>query len=185
MTGSILLLPLLSALIGWLSVTLALRVILHSLRKHRLDWAEQISSAILTDLAPPEEIIASLSSVDISDKLANLLPERVQTVLDRFKEATPMVGMFLNETVSDKIKKMVIEEIKKEWPTLQRSMTSAVIERFDLKAALAQKIHSIPTEQIEQTIKKVAEPRWQQLAWSAAALGFVIGLLQAGLVACW
>lgn len=181
MESCFILVPIISGFIAWLTIILSLRIVRYQLYKHQSEWANQLANAALTELLPLQEIIGGLGAVDVSDKLDALLSVRVQAVLNRFKESTPMVGMFLNDTVSTKIKTMVVEEITKEWPELQKSMTTAVLERFDLRDIITTKLRSIEPETIERALKLFLGQRWQQLQWLAAGWGSMLGLLQAAL----
>lgn len=137
---------------------------------------------MLAEMISPQTFANELGTIDISDKLEAILTERIQAVLDRFKENTPMVGMFLNDSISSKIKRMVVDEIVKDWPLLQQSMTSAVLERFDLQTLIATKIRSMESAQIELTIRALAGPKLKLWPLAAAGLGFLIGLIQMALV---
>ena len=179
----ILWIPLLSALIGWLSIALSVKLMRCSLNKNDQQWADVATQVLLTEFLSPQMIVEGLGAADVADQLDGLLSGRIQTVLDRLKETTPMVGMFLNESLSDKIKKMALEEIQKEWPALQRSMTKAVFEKLDLQSLIATKLKSVDPIQMEKAIQAMAGSQLQKLALTTAALGFLIGLVQIGLVA--
>ena len=182
MSNCLIFIPILSGVVGWLSITLSWRLILCYLKKHQADWSVDLGNAVVNDFLRPEEIIGTLGNVDVTDKLGPILSDRVQSVLNRLKESTPVVGMFLNDSISTKIKSMVVEEITKEWPELQKNMTATVLERFDIREVVAAKLRSLDAEKVEEMATRLAGRRVQQLALLAAGMGVVVGLLQVSLV---
>ncbi len=184
MSSCLIFIPLLSGLVGWLSITLSWRLVLCYLKKNQADWSGQLGKSVITDFIQPEEIVGKLSDIDLTDKIGPILSDRVDSVLNRFKESTPVVGMFLNDSISTKIKSMVVEEITKEWPTLQKNLTTTVLERINLSELVAAKLRSLDAEKVEEAVKRLAGQKIQQLALLAGGLGMVVGLLQMG-VAVW
>ena len=198
MTLSLYLLPLISALIGWGTNVLAVKLLfrprqprgigpckLQGVIPHRQsELASKLADVVVKELLPPEELSSKLEAIDIETEVQQLLNRRIDVVLERFKEKTPMVSLVLNEGVTTKIKRLVIEEVVDELPVWKKSLAEKVVHHLNLYGWVEEKVLSFDVDRVERIVLGVARHELRMIEWLGGVLGFLIGLLQLALVWC-
>lgn len=186
------LIPFLTALAGWLTVTVAAKLAFHprkptpfifwmaqgALPKHRAFLIAQLSDLLLQHIPNTGELQTSLETIDVRPQVTVLLNMRIDNVLEKFIEKTPMAGMLLTDSVKATIKDLVVKEVVNDLPEIQKTLAKEAISRFDLAHMLKQRLNRVDWEAIERQVERATTEHLTPASWLGAAIGWFIGLIQ-------
>ncbi len=192
-------LPIISALIGWITNVVAVRLLFRPRKpvslglitlqgmvpRRQKDLAQKLGNIVVNDLLPPDEILSKLEQIDIEGEVTSLLRDRIDVVLEKFKEKTPMLAMVMNDSFKAKIKDLVIEEIVNELPVWKRTLAMKVVGELDFYQLVEDKVVSLEVAKVERLVLSVAKKELRTIEWLGGVLGFLIGLVQLGIVHYW
>jgi hypothetical protein len=135
------------------------------------DLINTLASTAAQELANTDTIAQQLSEIDVRPEVSQLLSERLDTVLEKFKERTPMVALFLNDSVKATIKELVLAEVISEIPELQKTLIKRGLEHLDVNTMIKSKIEAFD-------LHALLTPALCSAQLLAAATGFGVGILQ-------
>jgi uncharacterized membrane protein YheB (UPF0754 family) len=177
MNPALLIVPLVSAFIGWMFNKIALQVLVK-----RFSTKSNVSN--LAANIPFDEIF---SFDEIAEKItdpANL--EKIMPVIDehidhflkvKLKQSMPVVGMFIGEKTIAQLKQVFLEELQSLFPQIMQNYAKELQNDFDLKKIIAYKLQSVPEEKIQATIKQAFSKQFSSVEIAGALLGFIVGSL--------
>jgi len=190
------LLPAVSALIGWFTNVLAVRLLFRPYRpvtlpllgyrlqgmlpKYREELAANVGRLIETELLPADHLLAQLRSDEIRKELIQLIELTVRArVMDRLPAFLPSS---LKRTVGD----LLAEQAHKELPALldellQRSGQKLQAE-LQLGRLVEERLNKFELEKLEEIILQAGGRELRHIEILGGVIGFLIGLLQAGLM---
>lgn len=191
-------LPLIAALIGWLTNFVAVRMIFRPHRpvnvlglkiqgllpKRREAFARSIAETIETHLFSASDVRRALASPEVHDRLLGPVRLRVDSFLrERLLGSFPALGMFLQGPAFEKIKASLIAEIEKTVEEGAQVVGAALDERLDLTAIVEEKIRGFDMAKLERIVLDVASRELRAIEVLGAVLGFLVGLLQLAILA--
>ncbi|NHM26097.1 DUF445 family protein [Desulfofundulus sp. TPOSR] len=187
------LLPVVGALIGWLTNWLAVRLIFRPYKpvrvlgytiqgvvpKRRGELARVIGKVIEEQLLPKERLLNYLRSEQLNEDLISSVNTAVRVrVMDRLPGFLPLS---LRRIISDAL----AEQIRRELPPLVEGLIDRFGEKlkvdFCLSEVVEDQVNSFSLEQLEKIITSVASRELKHIEILGGFLGFMIGLLQVGI----
>jgi len=195
------LLPFISALIGWATNWLAIRMLFRPKQPKRIlglnfqglvpahqhDIAEKLGKLVEQELLTPEDISLALEELHLEDRLASQVDKLVD---DKVANATYLliplrkmpflrtpVGMLVNE-----LKKNIRAYIKREIPEMANEIVREMGENIEIKEIVQQKIEAFELSYLEEIVIKLSKRELKAIEYMGGVLGFVIGLVQVGLI---
>ncbi len=188
--------PFISAAIGWFTNYVAIKMLFYPRvekdlylfklqgifpkRKHVL--AERLGRAVERDLFSIEMIKTKLDNEANREKLKEAIIVELETyLLTRFKEANPMVAMLLNDKMVAQIKERIANMLEELVPKLMGQMTNK-LDEVDVQAMVFEKVNNFSHEKLEALLMSVIKKELRFIELAGAVLGFLIGLLQVGMV---
>jgi len=170
----ILLIPLLSAAIGGVTVALGSRWMLQKVFQR--DRVATALSLFLQELDADSELQKALDKIEWQNEIQGLLEKRLELLVLIFKQQIPMASMVLTPTLTEKLNLLATQEIIKIVPDLKRLLAEKLQNGF-LKDTLATKMIGLDLHKFEQ----IYFPLLQKGAFLASLFGFSVGLLQLAL----
>jgi len=189
--------PFISALIGWFTNYLAVRMIFHPYQplglgplkiqglvpKRREELAISIGKTVSNHLISHADIANSLKSIQVVESLKQLLDEKVQEVIDRkLLSLNPMISAFIGPETKAKIKAAIVSEMVLMLPDLAERFATGLEEHLDMQTLVTDRIRSFDLEKLEQIILEISSRELKAIEIYGGVLGFIIGLLQVGLI---
>lgn len=186
----LILIPLISALIGWFTNYLAIKSLFKPIKKLNL-WFFSIQGLIPKRRKIIAEKLAHiveeyfLSHNDIQDLFTNekekekiknkILPILENKILDKIPSmfklvASPIIKKILSEEIDDLIHRFSIE------------ISSHIEENIDIKKIIFNKIMSYDISKLEIIIRKIASKELKHIELLGAVIGFLVGLFQVCLI---
>ncbi|MCA6468249.1 MAG: DUF445 family protein [Chitinophagaceae bacterium] len=185
--------PLISAFIGWFTNWIAIKMLFHPREPKKIlgftfhgifPKRQQVFAARLGKLVSDE----LLSFSDISTKITN--PSNLKSVMpliekhiDRFlreqlPEQMPLISMFIGESTIQELKGVFVRQLEVLFPEIMQSYVHTLKEQLDLEAIVTQKVAGFSSDKMEQILMSIMQKEFRFVEIIGGILGFVIGLLQ-------
>lgn len=184
--------PIISALIGWVTNVIAIRSLFYPRRpvklpltrweiqgllpKRREDLARDVGRVIEEELLPLDKLFGYLHTPEVQNRVTDSASALVKT---RIRESTPTI---VPESLVRLVEAAVIRTIKKETPALfeklLRQLTDSLKEEISVAGVVEEQFRKYELEDLEQLITRVANSELRQIEWLGAIIGFIIGLVQ-------
>lgn len=192
----LILIPVISAFIGWVTNWVAIKMLFHPRNpvnvlgiriqgifpKRQEQFAEKLGKLVSREL---------LSFSDIEEKISNpenlkkVLP-MVETHIDHFlrvklSESMPMISMFIGDKTIEKLKGTFMEELEILFPKVMKDYTNTLKQQLDLEHIVTEKVKAFSGDKLEEILYQVMAKEFRFVEIIGGILGFLIGLLQVAL----
>lgn len=185
-------LPLITALIGWLTNFIAVKMIFRPRREIRIagiriiglipkrkhDLAVKIADTIEKELISHRDIREIIQSEDFHLKTGEVIKGRIERFIEEKLMSNPLLTMFVTPEMSDKLTDMLMEELQKEIPGLIDSLFETVEKKLDFKKIIREKIDGFDLDKLESIIYVIASKELKAIEIFGGVLGFAVGLIQ-------
>ncbi len=197
MNVKIVLIPLISGLIGWVTNYLAVRMIFHPYKpwglgsfkiqglipKRKDELAVSIGNTVSKHLISHTDITNSLKITRIDESFEQLIDEKLTMFIDeKLFSFNPMIAAFINSEIKSKIKKALCSELILIMPELVEKFSYNLENSLDLQAHVTERIKSFDLKKLEQIILEISSRELKAIEVYGGILGFIIGLVQVGLI---
>jgi uncharacterized membrane protein YheB (UPF0754 family) len=192
----LILIPVISAFIGWVTNWVAIKMLFHPRNpvnvlgiriqgifpKRQEQFAEKLGKLVSREL---------LSFSDIEEKISNpenlkkVLP-MVETHIDHFlrvklSESMPMIAMFIGDKTIDKLKATFMDELEILFPKVMKDYSNTLKEQLDLEHIVTEKVKAFSGDKLEEILYQVMAKEFRFVEIIGGVLGFLIGILQVAL----
>lgn len=185
--------PLISAFIGWFTNWIAIKMLFHPREPKKIlgltfhgifPKRQQVFAARLGKLVSDE----LLSFTDISTKITH--PSNLKSVMpliekhiDRFlreqlPEQMPLISMFIGESTIQELKGVFVRQLEVLFPEIMQSYVHTLKDQLDLEAIVTQKVAGFSSDKMEQILMSIMQKEFRFVEIIGGILGFVIGMLQ-------
>jgi uncharacterized membrane protein YheB (UPF0754 family) len=188
-----LLIPFISALIGWIINSILVRFLFHPVLPKK--FAGLTIQGVLPKMQPViAEKIGKLAGAElfsfnaIEQKISN--PETlekvmpvIETHIDEFlrvklAKEMPMISMFIGDKTIDSMKKIFMKELGSLFPQVMKNYAANLKNDIDIEKMIREKIAALPPAQIEGILYKSMAKQFRMIKIIGAFTGFAIGLIQ-------
>ena len=191
------LLPVIAAVIGWGTNYLAVRMLFHPRKEKRIlglriqgvfpkrqqVLAEKLGQLVARELFSMEDVRKHLQGVEFVEHVTKVIEEKVDDFLqNNLMEAIPMASMFLGSGMVDKIKHSLVECLAKAMPELGEMFISHLEKNMDVEAVVREKVAAFSSDKLEEMLLGIMRREFRFIEGVGAVRGFVIGLLQLGIL---
>jgi len=191
------LLPVIAAVIGWGTNYLAVRMLFHPRKENRIlglriqgvfpkrqqVLAEKLGQLVARELFSMEDVRKHLQGVEFVEHVTKVIEEKVDDFLqNNLMEAIPMASMFLGSGMVDKIKHSLVECLAKAMPELGEMFISHLEKNMDVEAVVREKVAAFSSDKLEEMLLGIMRREFRFIEGVGALLGFVIGLVQLGIL---
>ncbi|MBT6453666.1 MAG: DUF445 family protein [Planctomycetes bacterium] len=192
--------PLVGALIGWATNWLAVKMLFRPHqpigigplrfqgvvpRRHQA-LAESIAETVQEELISAEDIAQLVQKLATSDQIRDRLKGRIDVLIEeQLQSFGPMVAAFLPNDLVDKIRSRVEQEVFSFVEELGTDLHGTLGQQFDLKQKVRDRILAFELDQMERLVLRVAKKELRHIELLGGVLGFIVGLVEAGLLSLW
>jgi len=189
----LLLIPVISAFIGWFTNWVAVKMLFHPRNpinilgiqvqgifpKRQEQFAQKLGKLVSDEL---------LSFADIEDKITN--PENLKKILPQLEshidhflrvklsDSMPVISMFIGDKTIDKFKGVFLEELEILFPKIMKQYTVTIKDQLDLEQIVTEKVKAFSGDKLEEILFQVMAKEFRFIEIIGGVLGFLIGLLQ-------
>ncbi|PKM83826.1 MAG: DUF445 domain-containing protein [Firmicutes bacterium HGW-Firmicutes-13] len=191
-----LLLPLIGALIGWITNIIALRLLFRPLHplvipvinyrfqglipRRRRELSRSIGDIIEKELLSRKDILEQVNY----DAMQEELLSAAEVIIKKWTEEklSPLIPFKIKEVIKDFVTDLVKKEIMFHLRTVMRNMIDSAWDEVKVSEIVEEKLNRLSIERVEQMIIFVASRELKHIEYLGAILGFLIGMVQALIV---
>jgi uncharacterized membrane protein YheB (UPF0754 family) len=187
------LIPVISGIIGWVTNYIAVKMIFRPripinilgfkiqglLPKRQNQLAEKIAEIVETHLVSVNDLKKNLNNPDLRKKLNDVLNKKIEIFLnEKLTQINPMIAMFLNGELADKVKEKLFEQISELLPEFAEILVSHFDTTLNFKKMVEEKINNFDVLKLENIILSIASIELKAIEIFGGILGFLIGIIQ-------
>lgn len=191
------LLPLIAAVIGWGTNYLAVRMLFHprvekrilGLRiqgvfpKRQKVLAEKLGQLVARELFSMQDVRKHLQGEEFIVHVTEAIEAKVDEFLqEKLAETIPMASMFLGSGMVDTIKHSLVESLAKAVPELGDMFVTHLEKNMDVETVVREKVEAFSSDKLEEMLLSIMKREFRFIEVVGAVLGFVIGLVQLGIL---
>lgn len=185
-------LPFISALIGYVTNFLAVKMLFHPRKelnlgivriqgifpKRQKKLAEKLGDLVAKELFSIDEIKRIVQDPSILEGTDAIIGQRIDDFLVAFIKSKPMLSMFITDGVKEQIKQTLLSEIASMLPEMLDTLSAKIEEKVDIKQIVSDKVSNFSSDAMEKMLYSIMSKEFTFIEILGGILGFVIGLAQ-------
>ncbi|GIV33867.1 MAG: membrane protein [Chitinophagales bacterium] len=190
-------LPLIAAIIGWFTNYIAVKMLFRPYRPVRIGplvvqgifpkrqqlVAEKIGRLVSEELLSLHDIKEQISHPENIQMINRKIESKIEDYLSTtFPANYPWMALFIRKKTKEKLKNDFLEEVDELAPQIVAQYIANMEGKLDIEKIIVEKISNLSPQRLERLIMQVLEREFRFIELIGAAIGFVIGLIQIGLV---
>ncbi len=188
----LLIIPLISAFIGWLMVSLAIKMLFHPYQPKKIlgisfhgvipkrlpHFAKKLGELVNT-LFSFDDIENKISDPANLEKIIPMIETHVDDFLrNRLSTEMPVISMFIGDKTIIKLKTAFMKEIETLFPLVMKQYAGNLRTELDLKYIVIKKVSGISSEDLEKILQQALSKEFRQVKIAGAIIGLIIGVVQ-------
>jgi uncharacterized membrane protein YheB (UPF0754 family) len=193
MSYSWILIPLISAFIGWFTNWIAIKMLFHPREPKRIlgftiqgifpkrqrQFAEKLGRLVSAELLSFSDIAQKITHPDNISKLMPHVEEHIDHFLRvKLAEQMPVISMFIGEKTIQELKSVFTRELESLFPVIMEKYMGSLREELDLEKIVVEKVASFSSDKMEQVLNSIMSKEFRFVEIIGGILGLVIGLVQ-------
>ena len=190
-------LPIIAALTGWITNYIAIKMLFHPREKKKIlflevqgifpkrqkSLAEKLGKIVANELFSFEDVKGALKDPKNLDGVAQIIDEKLDDFLEnRMVESMPMLYVFMSDEMRVKIKETLQAELQRMLPDLIDRFAGRIEEQIDVEKTVYEKVVNFSTDKLEGILYSIMSKEFKFIEILGGVLGFIIGLIQVGLL---
>lgn len=191
------LLPVIAAVVGWATNYLAVRMLFHPREEIRIlglriqgvfpkrqqALAEKLGQLVARELFSMEDVRRHLQGDEFVAHVTKVIEGKVDEFLkNNLMEAIPMAAMFLGSDMVEKIKYSLVNCLAKAVPELGEMFISHLEKNMNVEKLVRDKVSAFSSDKLEEILLGIMRREFRFIEGVGAILGFLIGLVQVGML---
>jgi uncharacterized membrane protein YheB (UPF0754 family) len=193
----LLLLPLIAALIGWLTNYLAVKMLFHPklpikifgisiqgvFPKRQKQLAEKLGTLVAEELFSVKDVAQKLKELATSSESMELVGKRIEkTIREKLVKSFPMLAMFLTDEMVEKVTNLFKSELQDFLGESAKDLGRKLEESLDVKELVRVKVEAFSSNKLEEILVAIMSKEFRFIEIIGAVLGFFIGCVQVGII---
>lgn len=193
---SLLLIPVISAFIGWFTNWIAIKMLFHPKEpinilglkiqgifpKNQKQFAQKLGVLVASELLHFDEIASKLKDPEQLEALNPTIEKHIDLFLrERLKEKIPVISMFIGEGTIGKLKEGMMEEIGTLLPQVIGQYTDSLQQKINIEKIVTDKVTNFSSDKLEEILQSIMKKEFRFVEILGGVLGFIIGLMQVGI----
>ena len=194
---SLYILPILAALIGWITNFLAIKMLFYPHQpknilgltfqgvfpKRQAQIAENLGDLVANELFSMKDVAQKIEDLSTQPEALEEVGKRIeQTIRGKLISAFPMLSMFLSDEMIEKVTSLFKGELEDFLRVSAQGLAVKMEESVDIQALVRQKVQAFSSNKIEELLLSFMEQEFRFIEKIGAVLGFLIGCIQVILV---
>ena len=191
------LLPVIAALIGWITNYLAIKMLFHPHQpkkilgltfqgvfpKRQAQIAEKLGELVANELFSMKDVAQKIEDLSTQPEALEEVGKRIeQTIRGKLISAFPMLSMFLSDEMIEKVTSLFKGELEDFLRVSAQGLAVKMEESVDIQALVREKVQAFSSNKIEELLLGFMEQEFRFIEKIGAVLGFLIGCIQVFLV---
>lgn len=185
--------PIISAFIGWFTNWIAVKMLFHPKEpvnilgfkmqgifpKRQEQFAKKLGKLVSEELLSFADIEAKITNPANLEKILPQLENQIDQFLrEKLSDAIPVISMFIGDKTIEKIKSVFLEELRILFPTMIKNYVGKLKQDLDLEVIVTEKVKNFSSDKLEEILYQVMSKEFRFVEIIGGVLGFLIGLLQ-------
>jgi uncharacterized membrane protein YheB (UPF0754 family) len=187
------LLPLISAFIGWFTNWIAIKMLFHPREPKRIlgitfhgifpkrqrSFAEKLGKMISAEFLSYEDIENKIADPKNLQNLLPLVEAHVDKFLqDKLSDEMPFLSLFIGEKTRRSLKNIFMKELETLFPQIMKSYAKHLEEELDLEKIVTDKVSKFSSDKLEAILYQIMSKEFRFVELLGGIIGFMIGILQ-------
>jgi uncharacterized membrane protein YheB (UPF0754 family) len=193
MSIGLILIPLISAFIGWFTNWIAIKMLFHPREpkkilgitlhgifpKRQRQFAEKLGKLVSEELLSFSDIEQKVTDPANIEKLMPMVDAHIDNFLRvKLAQQMPMISMFIGDKTITELKTVFTAELKELFPVIMKNYMSGLQSQLDLEKIVVRKVAGFSSDKLEQVLTSIMSKEFRFVEIIGGVLGFLIGLLQ-------
>ena len=188
--------PIISALIGWVTNYLAVKMIFRPRKeirilgipiiglipKRRTDLARKIGETVEKELISHKDIQNIVGSAEFRTEALQTIRTKIDEFFTSTLAANPLLALVVSSDMQNRVKDRLIEELERGMPNLIEGLMQKIETRMDFKEIVREKVEGFELNRLEEIVYAIAARELKAIELFGGVLGFVVGLVQVGIL---
>ena len=190
-------LPIIAALTGWITNYIAIKMLFHPREKKKIlffevqgifpkrqkSLAEKLGKIVADELFSFEDVKTALKDPKNLEGVHQIIGEKLDDFLEnRMVESMPMLYVFMSDEMRIKIKDTLQAELQRMLPDLIDRFAGRIEEQVDIEKTVYTKVVNFSSDKLEGILYSIMSKEFRFIEILGGVLGFIIGLIQVGLL---
>jgi len=191
------LLPILAALIGWITNYLAIKMLFHPHQpkkilgltfqgvfpKRQAQIAEKLGDLVANELFSMQDVAQKIEDLSTQPEVLEEVGRRIEkTIRGKLISAFPMLSMFLSDEMIEKVTNLFKGELEDFLRVSAQGLAVKMEDSVDVQGLVREKVQAFSSNKIEELLLSFMEQEFRFIEKIGAVLGFLIGCIQVILV---
>ena len=193
MTYGLILIPLISAFIGWLANRVAIKMLFHPKQPKKILWftlqgifpkkqqafAEKLGKLVSGELLSFRDITEKITDPDNIKKVMPQIEEHIDQFLKvKLPAQMPVISMFIGDRTINELKAVFITELETLFPVIMQQYMHNLENDLDLEKIVTGKVARFSSDKLEEILIGTMLKEFRFVEIIGGIMGFLIGLLQ-------
>ncbi|MGB3008352.1 MAG: DUF445 family protein [Chitinophagaceae bacterium] len=189
----LLLIPVISAFIGWVTNWVAIKMLFHPREpkkilgvtfqgifpKRQLQFAEKLGKLVSDEFLSFQDIEDKISNPDNLKKIMPMIENHVDDFLrNKLSNEMPVISMFVGDKTITKLKSAFMKEIEELFPQVMKQYATNLKTELDLEHIVITKVAAFSSDKLEEILYQIMSKEFRFVEIIGAIIGFIIGALQ-------
>lgn len=193
MSYTLLLIPIISAFIGWFTNWIAIKMLFHPKNpvkilgitfhgifpKRQKQFAEKLGKLVSNELLSFQDIEQKITNPNNVKMLMPMVEEQIDNFLrNKLKEKMPIISMFIGDKTISELKTVFTQELEEMFPKIMSNYMTKLQQDLDLEKIVFEKVSNFSSDKLEEILNDIMNKEFRFVEIIGAVLGFIIGLVQ-------
>jgi uncharacterized membrane protein YheB (UPF0754 family) len=189
----LLLIPVISAFIGWFTNWVAIKMLFHPREpkkilgitfhgifpKRQQQFAQRLGKLDSQEFLSFADIEQKISDPENLKKVMPMIENHVDDFLRvKLSNEMPVLSMFIGDKTINSLKAVFMKEIESLFPQVMKQFATNLKTELDLEHIVIQKVSSFSSDKLEEILFQIMSKEFRFVEIIGAVLGFIIGTVQ-------
>ena len=187
------LIPLISAFIGWITNWIAIKMLFHPRKpvrflgisiqgifpKRQQQFAQKLGKMVSEQLLSFSDIESKITSTGNIEKILPVVEGHVDDFLRRtLSDEFPVISMFIGDKTIQHLKEVFMNKLKEIFPPTLKSYMQTLRQDLDLERIVTEKVAGFSSDELEKILYQIMSKEFRFVEIVGGVAGFIIGLIQ-------
>ncbi len=189
----LILIPFISAFIGWFTNWIAIKMLFHPREpkkilgitfqgifpKRQRQFAEKLGKLVSTELISFKEIEEKITHSGNLEKVMPVIENRIDDFLRRkLSDVFPIISMFIGDSTINQLKVVFMDELRTIFPEIIRKYMKNLESELDMEEIVTSKVAGFSSDKMENILNQIMSSEFRFVEIIGGVLGFLIGIVQ-------
>jgi uncharacterized membrane protein YheB (UPF0754 family) len=200
MNPTYVLIPLISAFIGYFTNWIAIKMLFHPRKplrvagitlqgvfpKRQQQFAEKLGRLVSQELLSFRDIEEKITGVENLKKIMPVVDAHVDHFLrNRLSDVFPVISMFIGDKTIAQLKGFFMAELESLFPTLMKNYMKNLQSELDLERIVTEKVAGFSTDKLEDLLRGIMAREFRFVEIIGGVVGLLIGTVQVAITYFW